>query len=128
MLRQLQRFGGVGLLAAAVHYLSCLLFSQAGVPPLLANVGAFLVAFQVSYFGHRHLSFEVSDLPHRQTLPRFFAVAVLGFMVNELLFWLALTYTALPYQFSLGVIILLVAAMTFALSRAFAFARPATPR
>jgi putative flippase GtrA len=121
--KQLLHFGGVGGLAAATHYLVVLLLVGVGLHPLLANVFAFLTAFQVSYFGHRHLTFADSavGLPHSQTLPRFFLVAVSSFLLNECMFAGLLRYTALPYQLSLGIVLVLVAGLTFVLSRVFAF-------
>lgn len=124
MIKQLLHFGGVGGAAAATHYAVVLVLVPFGLHPLLANVIAFLTAFQVSYFGHRYLTFAetASRLPHRQTLPRFFAVAVSSFLLNELLFFLSLKFTPIPYQISLGIVLVLVAALTFVLSRHFAFA------
>ena len=121
--KQLLHFGGVGGLAAATHYLVVLLLVGVGLHPLLANVFAFLTAFQVSYFGHRHLTFadSAAGLAHSQTLPRFFLVAVSSFLLNEVMFAALLKYTALPYQLSLGIVLVLVAGLTFVLSRVFAF-------
>jgi putative flippase GtrA len=125
VIRQLLHFGGVGGAAAATHYSVVLVLAALGMHPLLANVFAFLTAFQVSYFGHRHLTFadSAAGLPHRQTLPRFFAVASGSFLLNEALFWLLLRYTPLPYQVSLGIVMVVVAVVTFLLSRMFAFAK-----
>jgi len=120
---QLLHFGGVGGLAAATHYIVVLLLAGFGLHPLLANVFAFLTAFQVSYFGHRHLTFAATAAgqPHSKTLPRFFLVAVSSFVLNECMFAALLRYTALPYQISLGIVLVLVAGLTFVLSRVFAF-------
>lgn len=124
MISQLAFFGGVGAAAAATHYLVVLALVPLGLHPLLANVVAFAVAFQVSYFGHRHLTFASTarQLPHRQTLPRFLLVAVTSFLLNEAMFFLLLRYTTLPYQLSLAIVLVTVAALTFVLSRRFAFA------
>lgn len=121
--RQLVHFGGVGGLAAATHYAVVLLLAGLGLHPLIANIFAFLTAFQVSYFGHRHLTFADTALalPHSQTLPRFFLVAVSSFVLNECMFAALLRYTSMPYQLSLGIVLVLVAGLTFVLSRLFAF-------
>lgn len=123
MLKQILHFAGVGGAAAATHFGAVLVLASGGIPPLLANVFAFLIAFQVSYFGHRRLTFAATaaKLPHRQTLPRFFAVSVSSFLLNEAMFALLLRYTSLPYQVSLAIVLVAVAALTFLLSRTFAF-------
>lgn len=121
MQQQLLRFGVVGVSAMAVHMASAVALVELGLAPLLANVIAFLLAFQVSYFGHRLWTFDARAQAHGQTLPRFFAVALSSFAVNEGLFALLLAYTPLPYWLSLGMVLLAVAAGTFVLSRQWAF-------
>ncbi|OZB79979.1 MAG: hypothetical protein B7X28_07630, partial [Halothiobacillus sp. 13-55-253] len=87
-LQSLVVFAAVGVAAAAVHLaVVWALVSQWSMPALLANPAGFFVAFWVSFFGHRHGSFN-ADEPHpiRRALPRFALVAVIGFVVNELLY------------------------------------------
>ncbi|KAA0874352.1 GtrA family protein [Nitrincola tapanii] len=122
MLRQLLRFGGVGMTALVLHWCVVLLLVPFGMAPLVANVFAFLLAFQVSYFGHRILTFGAQAIPHRQTFPRFASVAGLSFLVNESLYAILLTWTPLGYQWALLLVLALVAALTFVLSRYWAFA------
>jgi putative flippase GtrA len=118
------RFIIVGAAAAAVHFI-CVLFlvEQWAFLPLLANVAAFLLAFNVSYTGHRFWTFSDTSLEHSESLPRFFLVACCGFACNELLYFLLLHYTPLPYWLSLGLVLLAVAFGTFVFSRLWAFAR-----
>lgn len=120
------RFGIVGLTAAAVHYWVVIgLVELAHIAPLHANVGGFIVAFWVSYFGHRHWTFSdavasYADGDHPSFL-RFLAVAVLGFCMNQLLFYLLLRYVGLPYYVALVLVVFTVAVMTYVLSRLWAF-------
>lgn len=124
---RIARFGVVGLTAAAVHYWTVVALVELwNMQPLRANVGGFIVAFWCSYFGHRYWTF--SDTVDRQSgqgksFGRFLAVAVLGFLMNEALFFLLLHFTALPYYLSLAVVVLTVAVMTYVLSRLWAFRR-----
>ncbi len=118
---QLVRFGIIGVAAAITHYLVALLLVSKGILPGWANLFAFITAFWVSYFGHRYFSFQAHDLEHQQTLPRFLLVAVIGFVFNETLLLSMLRYTSISMQMGLPVIIVLTAAMTFVLSRFFAF-------
>jgi len=122
------RFGIVGLTAAAVHYLVVIVLVELPhIPPLLANVGGFFVAFWVSYSGHRCWTFSdsVAAPISSRTSPfqRFFLVALLGFFVNEFLFYLLLRHADWPYHFSLVVVVFTVSVMTYALSRLWAFSR-----
>jgi putative flippase GtrA len=125
-LLRLARFGIVGLTAAAVHYWVVIaLVELMQIAPLQANVGGFFVAFWVSYFGHRHWTFSDalathSDGEHSSFL-RFVLVALLGFCMNELLFYLLLRYAGWPYYLALAVVVFAVAAMTYVLSRLWAF-------
>lgn len=92
-----------------------------GLPPLAANVFAFLVAFQVSYWGHRQWTFTARDLRHRKTLPRFILVSASSFALNEALYFLLLRYTALDYRTALFIVLAVVSILTYLLSRQWAF-------
>lgn len=117
------RFIAVGVSALLTHWLVViLLVSAAGLPPLVANVFAFLVAFNVSYFGHRHLTFNAGERSHRQTLPRFATVAASSFLVNEALYWLLLNFTPLRYDLAMLLVLGTVAGMTYLLGKFWAFA------
>lgn len=120
-MKQLSWFSLVGIAALATHWCVVALLVPLGLAPLWANPVAFLVAFQVSYFGHRKLTFEADNLSHRQTLPRFFAVAVSSFLLNQLLYFLLLRFTPLDYRISLLLVLGTVAGLTFVVSQKWAF-------
>ena len=92
-----------------------------GIDPLLANVGAFITAFQVSYWGHRGWTFRAGDQRHGRTLPRFVLVSGGSFLLNEALYYILLRYTSLDYRLSLLIVLVIVAALTYILSRQWAF-------
>lgn len=125
MQRELFWFGVIGSSALLVHFLLVTLLVPMGLPPLLANVVAYLLAFQVSYWGHRQKTFAAGHVSHWQTLPRFFAVASLSFLLNEGLYFLLLHYTPLDYRMALLLVLGAVAVVTFLLSRAWAFSHVA---
>lgn len=115
-------FLAVGGSAAAVHFgVVLLLVSQHQAPALAANVLGFLVAFCVSFLGHHRLTFAGGSASARQSLPRFAAVAVLGFVSNELLYALLLAL-GFDYRLALLAVLVTVAGMTWLLSRYWAFA------
>lgn len=76
----LARFGGVGVLATLVHLgvAAALLAVWPEASPFLANFVAFLLAFQVSFWGHRHFTFRKDGKAHR-----FFFLALGGFALNN---------------------------------------------
>jgi putative flippase GtrA len=123
MTRQLFWFGVVGVTAMLVHLASvALILVPLGMTPLLANIVGFLVAFQVSHSGHRHFTFRYQETPAASSRGRFFLVALLSFAVNEVLYWLLLSYTALDYRVALAMVLVAVAVLTFVLARYWAFA------
>ena len=103
-------FVSVGALAAAVHYVAALLAHAYGLQPAGANWIGFLCAFPVSYLGHRHWSFRGTQASHVAAFFKFLAVALLGFLGNQVLLWLAL-----------GIVMVIVAVSTWLLSRFWAF-------
>jgi len=115
-------FGVVGASAAAVHLLVFELTRHA-VLPELANLAGFLVAFGVSFVGHRWLSFKGTSTGLQQSLWRFAVTAVSGFVTNELFFVLALRVAGWPQWPSLVLALLLAAGQTFMLGRWWAFRR-----
>lgn len=91
--------------------------------PEVHNAMAFLVAFAVSFVGHRRLSFADSRLSVRQSLPRFAATALLGLAVNEV--WFVVLHRALGWSPTVALITatVLVAGQTWVLGRLWAFRR-----
>ena len=115
-------FGLVGASAAAVHLLVFELARRV-VPPEWANVAGFLVAFGLSFSGHRWLSFKGTRTGLQQSLLRFALTAVAGFGTNELCFVLALRVMDWPIWPSLLLALLLASGQTFLLGRFWAFRR-----
>jgi putative flippase GtrA len=91
--------------------------------PEIANVAGFLVAFLVSFVGHRRLSFQDAGTSLMQSFLRFAATAVAGFMTNEAVFILLFRVWAFPAWAALMGGIVLAAVQTFVLSRYWAFKR-----
>ncbi|MBB4844907.1 putative flippase GtrA [Paucibacter oligotrophus] len=120
-MKSLLWFGVVGASAAAVHFgVVWILVENWALPALAANVAGFLLAFGISFAGHHRLSFAAQQATVRESLPRFAAVAVLGFASNELLYALLLGL-GMEYRLALLLVLVGVAAMTWMLSRFWAF-------
>ena len=122
LLPQPLQFVLVGGCAAATHLAVVALLVQATrMAPLIANVLAFLVAFVVSYNGHALLTFASAQARGWGVVARYFAVASLSFVANELLYAIALDWLHWHYLWSLAGVLVLVAVATFALAKFWAF-------
>jgi len=118
---RLLRFGVVGGAATATHFLVALGLAASGsVPLLVANALAFLTAFGVSLFGHHYWTFR-SPHPLLRTLPRFGATALGGFLASTLLLSGAIAAGIGGDVIKLTMASLIVPAVTYVLSRCWAF-------
>lgn len=117
------KFCVIGVTAALTHYaVFMLLMHFSSMHLALANLIAFVVAFWVSYFGHRIFTFNAQNLQHRHALPKFMIVAVSGFLFNE--GFLLSAHSLFPAT-QLSILIILTigitAMFTFFLTKFFAF-------
>ncbi len=122
LLFQLMRFGLVGLCAAAVHISLLAFFVEIGqLKPLIANIIAFIIAFQVSYWGHRIWTFNGTTASHRVALPRLFLVCGTGFIANEGLFYVFLTVFNLPYPIAQFFVLSILPLVSFTMGKFWVF-------
>jgi len=91
--------------------------------PELANALGFVIAFALSFGGHRWLSFKGTSTPIRQSLRRFGVTAVAGFACNEAVFMLLTRYYNWIALLALFAALVVASAQTFVLSRFWAFQR-----
>jgi putative flippase GtrA len=119
--RRLSYYTVIGSTAALVHLLSVFILVHYGhFHALLANIFAFFIAFNVSFFGHKYLTF--SQLQDKKTLklPYFFMVATSACALNEGLYFLVLHFTQLNYMMALCLVLVMVSMYSFILSRYWA--------
>ena len=122
LLKQLFWFVAVGCAAAATHWTTAVLLVKfGGLPPVLANVGGWLVSFWVSFCGHYFLTFRHTNAPLLPAIRRFFLVSAMGFAINEAAYAWLLHATHLPYYLLLAAVLLGMAVLTFIASRLWAF-------
>lgn len=120
--RRVAWFIAVGCAAAALHFGAVLgLVQWLALPPLLANVGGWLLALGLSFTGHLRLSFADQRAPARRAALRFVAVSAGAFAVNEALYALLLRFGGMDYRPALVITLVVVAFGTFLLSRHWAF-------
>ena len=122
-LRQLSRFGFVGVLATVVHTAVGLgLHEFAGMPPFWANMIAFCCALGVSFVGQTRLTFPDSTADGG-AFTRFVVVAVSGLGLNQLLVWVVTSLFGGPYELALIIIFCTVPWVTFLLLKFWALRR-----
>lgn len=121
IMKQLFRFGLVGVIATLVHMLIGATLIHSGWPALAANPLSFLIAFAVSFMGHYGFSFSDQERNIRTSLKRFALVAYAGFVVNEALLAALIWTTGVPDIAALILSTGVVAIGTFSVSRNWAF-------
>ncbi len=94
---------------------------QPDVWPEAANALGFAVAFGVSFWGHRWLSFKGTSTPVLQSLRRFVVTALAGFACNELVFVVLTRHYGWFGLLALFFALVVASAQTFVLSRFWAF-------
>lgn len=115
-------FLAVGSTAAATHVAVFGLVAPY-LWPELANALGFVIAFFVSFGGHRWLSFSDAGTSVGTSLARFALTALSGFACNELVFVLLLRVLHWNTLVALVSALVLAAGQTYLLSRFWAFRR-----
>jgi putative flippase GtrA len=114
-------FIGIGSSAAGIHLFTVfVLVHFLHIQVLIANILGFLIAFNISFVGHKHLTF--SQLHDQKILrfPHFFLVASTGGILNETLYFLLLRHTTLNYMFALTLVLACVSIYSVTISRLWA--------
>jgi len=111
--------------AAALTHLGVFIWLDhvADLWPEVSNAIGFVVAFVVSFAGHRQFSFSDARTGLLQSLWRFGATALAGFACNEAVFVLLHRLWGWPGLASLIVALVVAAGQTFVLGRFWAFKR-----
>jgi len=90
IVQQFFSFAGVGLVGTAVHYSALfLLVNFTAVEIIIASSLGFVLGALVNYYLNYYFVFR-SQSYHRHTLPKFMAVAAVGFLLNGVLMWLTI--------------------------------------
>lgn len=121
--RQAIRFAIVGVAATATHVAVAVAAVEAAtVRPIWANLIAFGAALFVSYLGNHRWTFGRARA-HGRHFPRFAVVAVSGLAFNQAIMWGLAERAGTDYRIALAVVVLVVPALTFVLSKLWVFGR-----
>lgn len=125
LVRQVRCFALVGLLATIVHLSVFAALSQSlGIPPLLSNSAAFLLAFSVSFAGQAAWTFRTQIDDHGLTmrhLVRFICTSLVGFGINSLIVYVIVVRLAASSWFALPFMATLAPVAVFALNKWWVF-------
>ena len=117
--RQIFKFGAVGITATLAHTLIFIsTLRLLGWPEQISNLAAFIIAFALSWSGHYFWTFQTGGW---QTMPRFVAVALSGYLLNALFVFIIITRLGWPDFYVLPLMLLITPIMTFLLARYWAF-------
>ena len=125
VLLQLVRYGLAGLaitLAAAGSYWA--ITDLLHVDPMVSYLIVFVVFSGISYVTHGEFSFRGHGArdQHHIRMGRFFAINLLGFLVNQLFIWLLVKQLGGPTWWPTIPMVFLTPLLTFALHRRFVYA------
>jgi putative flippase GtrA len=86
--RKFLRFAGVGVFGTIAHYAVLIAIVELiAVDVIIGSSMGFIVGAAVNYVLNYHYTFQ-STKDHRETLPKFYFIAVLGFMINGTIVYL----------------------------------------
>lgn len=119
--RQFLRFAAVGGGATAIYIGSALLLNGlVGLPPLVANLVAFMLAWTFSYCGHFVWTFARVSA-HGLAVPRFMALSAILFVISQSIITIAVYGLDWPFFAALIPVALIVPVIGFIGSRQWAF-------
>ncbi len=127
-LQKLVRFGVVGVAASITYYLASIaLLSYSNV--FLAGIGGFAVGVLVSYFGHKHITFRVSDNTptDRHSFIRFAFTALAALAYSQVVLYATSVYLNVPDWIALAIVVVTVPAFTFLLYQFWVFRKQQAP-
>jgi putative flippase GtrA len=121
---QLIRFGLVGGFVTALGAGAYLVAAYSGVPPLIANILAYLVAMASGYVLHSRVSFRGHGNRDRAAVrtARFVIVSLISLCLNSLFVWLFTIRLGLPLWSPVVPMLFVTPIVTFALNRRWVFA------
>lgn len=124
-LRGLSRYTVAGGVATASHVvLMGVLVEARGWLPALASIAGAALGAAVAYVLNRAWTFAAHDVPHRQALPRFLAVAGAGALLNGALVWVGTAVLGAHWLLAQAVATLVVLLASYTVNQRWSFSSP----
>ena len=120
--KQTLHFLIIGALASLSNFILVFIFVHLELAePLVANLFAYLISFNVSYLGHRYLTFSETTQSHKKAASQFFINCLIGLVLNEAIYYVLLHVVHIQYLVALFITMFLVAIYTFFVSKYLIF-------
>lgn len=123
-MRQVIRYGIVGIINNLLGYLIYLGVTWLGVDPKLAITLLYPIGATTAYFGHARFSFANQGHP-RSAAIRYVAAHLIGYATNFMLLLVFHDLLGIPHAVVQGIAIFVVAGVLFLLFKFVVFALPA---
>ena len=120
---QFLRFAAVGVAGTSVHYGVLIMAVQwLGIRPVIGSSIGFLLGALTNYLFNYRFTFR-SRRRHREAIPRFYAVAAAGFVLNGLILAFLMSFWGLYYLWSQIVATAIVLLWNFSANFVWTFAQ-----
>jgi putative flippase GtrA len=120
--KQTLHFLIIGALASLSNFILVFIFVHLNLAePLVANFFAYLISFNVSYLGHRYLTFSETTQSHKKAASQFFVNCLIGLSLTQVIYYVLLHIFYIQYLVALFITMLLVAIYTFFVSKYLIF-------
>jgi len=121
LIKQLFRFGIVGIVAAIVHFsVVIFLVQNFHYVPLKANIFGFMGGLLFSYSGHRFWTFRHTATAHASAFPKLALLQGFMLIANESLFYVFIRL-GLQYPIALLLVLSILPFFTFYCSKRWVF-------
>lgn len=122
ILGQFIRFAGIGGVCTALQYLILvLLVTFLHVHPVLASTAGYLLSALLNYQLNRIYTFQ-SEAAHLHAFPRFFAIALVGLLLNAAVLGFMVSILSLHYMFGQIIATAVTLVWNFLANRTWTFA------
>lgn len=127
VIRQFLTFTGVGAVGTAGHYLTLILLVELlSLDPVVSTTMGFVVGALINYILNYKYTF-VSNKSHRETLIKFFIVAIIGAVINSTIMFIGTKLLAINYLLAQVIATGIVLLQNFILNKIWTFAEVRNP-
>lgn len=124
LLRQFTGFAGIGAIGTAGHYVTLIgLVQIAGFDPLPASALGFTVGALINYMLNYKYLFR-SEKRHRESMSKFFAVALAGLVLNSVVVTFGIDAAHLNYLVAQLAATAIVLVWNFSINKIWTFSGP----
>lgn len=120
--KQIIKYGIVGIGSNAALFALYLLLTFYGMEPKVAMSLLYIASVSLTYFLNHRWTFNSTHID-RKIFSRYLSVYILGYILNFFSLYFFVDVLALPHQAIQGIMIIIIASLTFILLRLWVFKR-----